>query len=393
VHAPFDAKKALIEKHRARVDPTDPQRSPTYAAMVESLDDAVGTLVDALDRLGLAGRTAIIFFSDNGGNMYNEVDGTTPTSNAPLRGGKATMFEGGVRVPAIVQWPGVTRAGTRSDAMIQSTDFYPTLLNLLNLHPTADHPLDGLDITAALRGKAFKRGPMFTYFPHQTRVPDYLPPSGSVHVGVWKLIRLFHQCDGGAHTWNLYNLRDDEGERTNLASREPERVKAMDALMENFLIDTEAVLPQPNPAYRPDNDANPQSGSRDWTGSKDTTISIESGELVIQSSGRDPWFATRAIPKGQGPFTLQLRMRSTASGKALVYYCNTPKRGFNREQTVPLPVKHDGEWHEYKVIVPSEKLTALRIDPATAKGEVRLSSLTLTDAAGKMVKRWNLAPR
>jgi len=95
VHAPFDAKQTLIDKHRARVNPADPQRSGTYAAMIESMDDAVGTLLDALDRLNIADNTIIIFTSDNGGNMYDEVDGTTPTSNAPLRGGKATTFGGG----------------------------------------------------------------------------------------------------------------------------------------------------------------------------------------------------------------------------------------------------------------------------------------------------------
>jgi len=101
VHAPFDAKKANIEKHRGRVDPKDAQRSPTYAAMIQSMDDAIGTLLDGLDRLKLADNTIIIFTADNGGNMYNEVDGTTPTSNRPLRGGKATMFEGGTRVPCV----------------------------------------------------------------------------------------------------------------------------------------------------------------------------------------------------------------------------------------------------------------------------------------------------
>ena len=111
VHAPFDAKKNLIDKYRTKVDPRDPQRCPTYAAMVESMDDAVGTLLDAIDRLGLTERTIIVLASDNGGNMYNEVEGERPTSNSPLRGGKATMYEGGVRGPCVVVWPGVVERG------------------------------------------------------------------------------------------------------------------------------------------------------------------------------------------------------------------------------------------------------------------------------------------
>ena len=251
VHAPFDAKRELIEKYRPLIDPQSPQRSPTYAAMVQSLDDNVGKMLGALDRFGLADKTAVIFFSDNGGNMYNAVDGTTPTSNAPLRGGKASMFEGGVRVPAIVSWPGVTEAGVRSDAMIQSTDFYPTILNLLGLPPTPNHPLDGKDITPALRGETFDRGPIFTYFPHQPGVPDNLPPSVSVHRGDWKLIRLFYEGEKGAHAYHLYNLKDDLGETNNLSSDKPELVKELDALIETFLADTSAVVPKHNPNYNP----------------------------------------------------------------------------------------------------------------------------------------------
>ncbi|HYW79000.1 MAG TPA: sulfatase, partial [Thermoguttaceae bacterium] len=126
VHAPFDAKQALIDQYKKKIDPNDPQRSPTYAAMVESMDDAVGTLLDTLDRLQVADHTIIVFASDNGGNMYNEVDETTPTSNLPLRGGKATMYEGGIRGPAVVVYPGVVEKASRSDTPIQSADFYPT---------------------------------------------------------------------------------------------------------------------------------------------------------------------------------------------------------------------------------------------------------------------------
>ena len=159
---------ALIEKHRARVNPSDAQRSPTYAAMIESMDDAIGTLLDALDRLQIADNTIIIFTSDNGGNMYNEVDGTTPTSNAPLRGGKATMFEGGTRVPCVIAWPGITTAGSRSDAIIQSEDYYPTLLDGLGLaHFFMQSPLYRLPAASQRQALHEEDGPFskshFTY--------------------------------------------------------------------------------------------------------------------------------------------------------------------------------------------------------------------------------------
>ncbi len=249
VHAPFDAKQALVEKYRARVDPADPQRSPTYAAMIESMDDAVGTLLDTLDRLHLAEKTIVIFASDNGGNMYNFVDGTTPTSNAPLRGGKATLYEGGVRTPLVVAWPGVTRPGTRSDALVQSEDFYPTLLDGLGLSAAPAQKFDGVSILPALKNQPFTRDAVFTYFPHSPGVPDWLPPAVAVHQGDWKLIRIFFAGEDGAHRWQLYNLRADLGEKHDLAAREPARVKALDALIEKFLADTQAVTPVRNPAF------------------------------------------------------------------------------------------------------------------------------------------------
>jgi arylsulfatase A-like enzyme len=262
VHAPFDAKQALIDDYRGRVHPADAQRSPTYAAMVESMDDAVGTLIDTLDRLGLSEKTLVVFTSDNGGNMYNEIDGTTPTSNRPLRGGKATMFEGGIRVPWIVRWPGITGEGARNDSLVQTCDFYPTLLEILDLPAAAGQKFDGVSIVPALKGQPFARESIFTYFPHNPPVPDWIPPSVSVHSGDWKLIRIFHGGDNGAHRWKLYNLREDIGESHDLASEQPERVRELDARISAFLTDTKAVVPVPNPnfkstAYHPENEGKP----------------------------------------------------------------------------------------------------------------------------------------
>jgi arylsulfatase A-like enzyme len=330
VHAPFDAKKALIEKHRGRVDPKDDQRSPTYAAMLESMDDAIGTLLDALDRLKIADRTILIFTSDNDGNMYSEVDGTAPTSNAPLRGGKATLFEGGTRVPCVIAWPGKTPANSRSDAMVQSEDFYPTLLAGLGLTPAKDQRFDGINILPALQGEALPRESLFQYVPHSPGVPDWLPPAVSVHRGDWKLIRIFHEGENGAHRHLLFNLKTDLGEKQNLAAKSPDLVKELDSLIETFLRETRAVVPRPNPAfdparYHPELEGKAQPKARKkaaganapprrvagWVASKEAELKLTDGVLHVTSTGGDPWIAVRNLTEtGDGPFNAHIRMSS-----------------------------------------------------------------------------------
>ncbi|SEQ77169.1 Arylsulfatase A [Hyunsoonleella jejuensis] len=260
VHAPFDAKESLIKYYQTKIDFTDLQHSPTYAAMVHSLDQAVGRLLDEIDRLGISDNTAIIFFSDNGGNMYNGIRETSqsgeefitePTSNRPLRGGKATIYEGGTRVPCIVVWPKLTVPESRSDVMIQSTDFYPTILNQLGIQFPKKHKIDGVDITEALKGKDQDRGPIITYFPHNPKIPNCLPPSVAVHDGDWKLIRVFNYGKDFTHQYFLYNLKQDIGEVHNLTAKYPDKVKELDAIIEAHLKDTKAVVPIANPAFDP----------------------------------------------------------------------------------------------------------------------------------------------
>ena len=394
VHAPFDAKKSLIDKHRARVDPGDAQRSPTYAAMVESLDDAVGTLLDTLDRLGLAERTVIVFTSDNGGNMYNEIDGTTPTSNRPLRGGKATMYEGGTRVPCVVAWPGLVTAGSRSAELVQSEDFFPTLLaGLLDQESPQG---DGISLLPALRGERLAREAIFQYFPHDPGVPDWLPASVSVHQGDRKLIRLFHAGTNGAHRHLLFDLDKDPGEQHNLATVEPRRVAELDALIEDFLKRTGAVQPVPNPAfdsakYRPELEGKPTSKAAKkaaapvagWQASAQAQLRREGGGLVIQSTGGDPWISMSRLPKdAKGPFQLELSLSSQSRGEARVYFATPAASGFARERSQSLELKHNGQPEAVTVALPVDQLSALRLDPSTAPGIVRLTRLVLIDAAG-----------
>tara|TARA_B100000809_G_scaffold54621_1_gene50296 strand:+ start:33460 stop:33924 length:465 start_codon:yes stop_codon:yes gene_type:complete len=144
--------------------------------MVASLDDAVGSLIEASDAAGISDRTIVIFISDNGGNIYSKIQqdgGAAPTSNFPLRGGKASVYEGGVRVPAIVVWPGVTKPRSHSNETIQTSDFYPTILNGLGIDLPKNHKLDGIDMMPALKGEALIREAnlhLFPYFSTCTRM-------------------------------------------------------------------------------------------------------------------------------------------------------------------------------------------------------------------------------
>ncbi|MEZ7957839.1 MAG: sulfatase [Rubritalea sp.] len=313
VHAPFDAKAELIEKYRAEIDPNDEQRSPTYAAMVQSLDDNVGKILDALDRLKLTENTIIIFYSDNGGNMYNEIDGTTPTSNRPLRGGKANNWDGGTRVPAVVVWPGVIKAGSRNSDLITSTDFYPTLLELTGLKPSLKQSFDGISIVPALKGGTLDRERIYTFFPHSTRVPDTLPPSAAVYQGDWKLFRFFHDGPSGSHRHSLYHLAEDIGERNDLSSQEPERLATMSAAMDEFITNTGAVYPKTNPFYDASVNLLNQAG---WKAHKSCALSVVGEHVKVTAREAKANFNIHLSPLvGTGKLMMRVRIKSNHPGK------------------------------------------------------------------------------
>jgi len=397
VHAPFNAKTNLIEKYRACVSPANPQRSPTYAAMVESMDDAVGTLMNTLDRLNLTDKTILVFFSDNGGNMYNEVDGTTPTCNAPLRGGKATLFEGGVRVPCVVCWPGAVTAGTRTEAVIQSVDFYPTLLEMLGLKPAEDQRFDGISIVPALKGQPLTRDAIFTYFPHDPHVPDWLPPAVSVLSGDWKLIRIFYGGENGAHRWKLFNLANDLGEKRDLAAQEPQRVKDLDARIEAFLRDTHAVLPLPNPAFNPaayhpeleglqqkDRPKPSAKTQTDWK-ARNCTATVTNGIVTVMGTGETPFLG---FPAGRlkGPATVRIRARAATSGPGKIEV--VPAAGQNAAQSVPFELK-GGEWHVLAIDVPATvPLNILRVYLPAQKQPVEVNWVEVKTSREKQTRRW-----
>jgi arylsulfatase A-like enzyme len=257
VHGPFQSKQDYVDHFTPLRNEQNPHNNPIYAGMIKSLDDSVGRLMKILTRRGLLENTLVIFFSDNGGVAYPAGSTNfashwggypTLTSVAPLRGYKATLYEGGVRVPLIVSWPGAMADGKVCRTPVISDDFFPTLLDLAGIDP-GRHPLDGLSLRPLFEGREqLGRDHLSFYFPWASwlegfGLEDYLTPSASIRRGDDKLVKLF---EGGCR---LYNLADDIGERRDLASDEPQRVQELEALLMKDLACRNAHLPLPNPDY------------------------------------------------------------------------------------------------------------------------------------------------
>jgi arylsulfatase A-like enzyme len=246
VHTPIQAKKQLIEKYKKK-KPTDAHNNPTYAAMIESLDQNVGRLMAKLDELGLRDNTVVFFFSDNGGYA-------NATSMVPLRGSKGMLYEGGIRVPMIVRWPGVTKPGGVCEVPVIGVDFYPTMLDMAGVLQPSGHILDGMSIVPLLKGKkTLNRKAIFWHFPaylepyNDQQWPWRTTPAGAVRQGDWKLVEFFE--DG---TIELYNLKNDLSEKNNLVETMPEKAKGLHRMLVEWRKSVNAPVPtKMNPDYDP----------------------------------------------------------------------------------------------------------------------------------------------
>jgi arylsulfatase A-like enzyme len=244
-HIPLKAKPELVAKYPTG-GPPGTQNNPIYAAMIESLDESVGRILKKLDDLAIADRTAVICTSDNGGLSIAEGPDTPATSNAPFRDAKGFLYEGGIRVPLIVRWPGLTRAGSKSDVPVSSIDFFPTLADLCDLNSKAE--VDGVSLRAALSGGTQQRADLYWHYPHYSNQGGR--PGGAVRAGSWKLIE--HYEDGRRE---LYDLSRDVSETRNLVADNPEKANNLADRLAAWRRSTGAQMMRPNPAYVP----NPQS--------------------------------------------------------------------------------------------------------------------------------------
>jgi arylsulfatase A len=246
-HVPLRPPRDLLEKYRARPMPAGGPVAPDYAAEVEALDRNVAGLLRTIDELDLTRRTVVMFTSDNGGFLGYENEAVT--TNAPWREGKASLHEGGLRVPLIVRWPGVTPSGATCEVPVHAVDWHVTLAEIAGAR--APQPTDGRSFVPLLRGHdRVPPRPLFWHYPHYRRSRPGLAasPSSAVRAGDWKLIH-FYETDSVA----LFNLARDPGEAHDRAAAEPARAAALRAELEAWRRAVGAQPPVPN---------RPQSSSR-----------------------------------------------------------------------------------------------------------------------------------
>jgi len=304
VHDPIEGRKDLVEKYEGKLKSVPSQDSPTYilegnpddedpftreelnaliddpayeehkvlpnnivkikqrqdntefAGMVESVDESLGRVLAKLEQLGLDDNTIVIFFSDNGGmaagNWGNpervvpneKVDVAYATSNLPLRGAKGWLYEGGIREPLIIKWPGQGMVGTECEVPVISTDFFPTILDMLGLPIPAENNLDGVSIADLVRGEnELDRDAIYWHFPHYSN-HGMQSPGGAIRSGDYKLLEYFENG-----TVQLFNLKEDMGEQNDLAASELEKVRELKAMLHKWREDVGANMMSTNPDY------------------------------------------------------------------------------------------------------------------------------------------------
>ena len=382
VHKPFQGKEELIEYYRNHPDPKEKQLSPTMAAMLHSMDESLGILLDDLERTGLDQNTIILFTSDNGGLSNNpvEADGGVPaTDNFPLRKGKASLFEGGSRVPAMVRWPGVADRERVSDAILNGVDMYPTLLEMCGIPPNPDQVVDGISIVPVLKGGTMPEREICCFFPHN--FSEYSPAGAWIRQGDWKLIEVFYISDLWPEKYLLYNLKEDIGETTNLAAKHPERTAAMAEKLEAHYMTLCDRPPKPNPDFNPA--TLPVGG---WLTQGDGTLTVGPEGLQVHASG----IRTRGVPRETGRFKLMWTLRTRRAAGGRVFWSGLASRPYNAERSAEVAFRTDGEWHEYAVeFETDDELYGLRMDFGAGSPPVEIGSMHLFGQGGALLAHWN----
>lgn len=403
-HTPIMAPEAVASKYRKkRQQMGDYSLNPTYAAMIDVVDQGVGRIRQELESLGLSDNTVILLTSDNGAQATL---GSVPiTSVAPLRGEKEYMNEGGVREPMVVFWPGHTRTGSSSDQPVSLIDFYPTILDIAGAALPTNQLVDGLSLVPLLTSgdqTALRERALFWYEMKSSAMENgsLILPGAAVRKGSWKMIKFF------GRPLELYNLDADPSELKNLAEQEPERAKTFEALIDGWLTGTGIAQPQPNPAYNPDYviprqieksemPANTKevrswtfdSGIGMWRVGRMIKTEVKNGALQMHADGVYPEIVTTDVAGlSSGSYVVQMDLRVATSGRIRFSW----KGSDGKPGIVEFFPQRDGEWHTYTAVFQSDlPLAELRLagpthlretghyDPATQPDYIEVRKIEL----------------
>lgn len=411
VHGPWQHKQAYTREYAKHSDPRGQQSNPVMASMLQNVDESLGRVLDTLDALELTDNTLFIFYSDNGGNthswraddrklrnltethpLYETIQSyrrwagdQAPTNNAPLREGKGRIYEGGARVPLMVRYPGHVPPASVSDAVVGPIDLYPTILDAVGVPLPKQQTIDGVSFLPVLKQTGeLQRKAYFTWFPH-------LIPAVSVRSGPWKLIRRFQPHPDYPAVRELYQLNEDIGETNNLAESRPRKVAELDALIDQFVRETGALYPAPNPNYRP---------SAATTGSpaeglvpKFCDLEMINGAVRVMGERRAPFLGTTQI-KYTRPLLLSLRLRSTMGGDGKVWWKTAEQDSFPEgKQLIQFDVAASERWQNIHVELPIEQRTQiLRIYLPAESKPVDVQGIRFTDPkTEKVIRAWDFS--
>ncbi len=306
VHLPYEAPPELIEKYSKKVKPGDAQQFPIYAATIELLDNKIGELMQKLDELGVADNTIVVFTSDNGGRNSN-YDWQLVTSNDPLKMGKHTLYEGGIRVPQFVRWPGKIAANTTCETPMTAMDFFPTFARLIGEDiKQFNRDYDGNDIAALFVGGTIPARNLFWYYPHYNHGPTFgkstavmkMRPASVVRKGDYKLVEWLEE----PNAVELYDLSKDIGEKTNLAYTQPGKVAELRALLKQWYADTGVKLPEIRKPYNGGLFGLPLSTIEGLRKEGEDRLRKELG-LPVQDDGKNT-ATTQQVPEPLAPLAL-----------------------------------------------------------------------------------------
>ncbi len=244
IHAPVLGKMKLVEKYKNKPGSDRPENNPVLGAMIEELDDSVGRLLKKLEDLKLSDKTIVVFFGDNGGLERD-------AKQTPLRSGKANLYEGGIREPLIVRWPGVVKPSSTCSEPVISVDFFPTFVEILGLKNRITNTIDGVSLLPLLtQTSPLSPRAIYWHYPHYHS--SSIGPCGAVRAGNYKLIEWYDEtiC-GPGNELELYNLKEDIGERNNLAGEMPDKTRELKKMLTAWRSHVNAQMLTPNPNYDP----------------------------------------------------------------------------------------------------------------------------------------------